>query len=695
VGRTIRSLIKWGFAAVAVAACCAGGAAISSLLRPTVQAVPAEGEGEPEPGAPEQTAKEEGTTEAPEAAAEPGRFDRLLRDGRYSEALAAADYLREKTEGIARDAFDYRVALCQEVLSRRDEAIDGYKAVATRCPGSPAGVAAAIGQARLWLRAGKADQARKLLAALNLRTGRPPLRGHAALADVPDLLAIAMAREVGGDETAGPINLVPTHPIADVAVAPMVAAVKWDAAAVADPGPVPMTLQKTGQRPESWTITTAGRQVAAMDFLNELAEKAGLHVDWSTEARKQAAGRTLTIAAERMPLFELLRSATGVADLCWEMADGKLTFSTFSAASKPARQAAARQALLEAVTTYPDHVLAPVVAVELGNIELAAGNLKEAAGWYERMIRERPRTATVTEAYFNLGLVRARLGERGLARDAFYRVVDGAPTGPLASLAYMHIGKLYLEEANPTLAARALRRVQNHESNALARTRAGLLLSAAELFDDNPRAAHAAIVAVRRNVEEDPFVRPAALLDALSRFRATTDPDLRERAAGDLLASLLAYREEPLLATIGQVLVGQAYRDLALGEEMEAVYQKAMPLVGPALALSMKADLAEHLLATGKKGAAPLLREVAAAPGPRAARAELHLAEIALRLKRPDECLTRCRKTLSIADATTRTDAVRLMGQAYTQKGDHAAAARCFSGRPPAGEGSGEAVTQQ
>jgi tetratricopeptide (TPR) repeat protein len=700
VRRITASLMKWGFGVAALAACCAGGVAVSSFLRTAerpLAAESAEGGGEADGGTSEPVAKEEeGAVNAQENGSDPAHFDRLLLDARLAEAVAAADVLREKTSGAARDALDYRVALCQEILGRPNEAQEGYTALATRCPDSPAGLAAVAGQARIWLHDGKADLARRKLAALLLRTGRPPLRGHSALGDVPELLAVAMAREVCGNETAGPLSLSPTHPAVEAAVPPMVAAVKWEVpAAVAEPPAASATLQKTGSRPESWTVTATARQMAATDFLNDVAKQAGAVADWSTEARKQAAARTLTVSVERVPLLELLRHAAAAADLGWELAEGKLTLSVLSADSTPARKAAVRQALLEAITAYPDHVLAPVVAVELGNIEMSNGKLKEAAGWYERMIRERPRTATVTEAYFNLGLVRARTGERGLARDAFFRVVDRAPTGPLAPLAHLHIGRLYLEEANAALAARALRRVEARETNAVARTRAALLLAAAELFDDNPRAAHAAIADVRRNIEEAPFVRPAALLDALSRYRATTDPSRHERAAGDLLAALLAYREEPLLASIGLVLVGQAYRDLALGEEMAAAYQKAMPAVGAAVALSMKADLAEYLLATGKKGAAPLLREVAAAPGPRAARAELHLAEIALRQKRPDECLTRCRKTLATGDAATSGEAVRLMGQAYTQKGDHAAAARCFAGRPPVAEGAGEAVTQQ
>lgn len=694
MGRTIGRLARWALALVAVACCCAGGAALSRWLRPATPAPVGESEPVAEAPATEAVAPEPAAPEDPNESART-RLDRLLIDGRYADALTAANRLREQTEGAARDALDYRIALCLEVRGRWDEAVDAYGALAGRCPDTPAGVAAAAGQARLWLRAGKVDRARRTLAAVLLRTGRAPLRNHAALGDVAPLLALALAREVCPSEKPAPGNAATAVASIEVAVPAAVAAVKWDAPApTADAVPAPVAVNKPGTKPDSYTVSAVARQAAAFDLLNDVAEKAGLKTQWSPEARKQASAASLTVAADAEPLPELLRAAAAAVDLGWELASGTITFSVSSAAPAAARQAVARRALIESATANPEHPLAPVIAVELGNLEVAAGRLQEGSGWYERLIRERPRSAAATEAYFNLGLVRARTGDRPLAREAFFRALDRNPNGPLAGLAYLHVGRLYLEEGNPALSARALRRTEATGANALLRTSAALLSAAAELLDDNPRAAHAAIAGAGLGIAEEPYVRPAALLDALCRYRACADPERKERAAGDLLAALLAYHEEPLLGSVGLVLAGQAYRDLSLGDEMSALYQKATPGVGPGLALSMKADIAEHMLASGKKGAGALLREVAAGSGPRAVRAELQLAEIDLKMKRTDECLARCRKVLSSGDSTTNVAAVRCMGQAYTQKGDHAAAARCFAGKPPVDDATAAAGAQ-
>ncbi len=692
--RIIGVLAKWGIAVALLAACAAGGVALSGLLRPAAPAGPGEGEAAAETKTPEQAEGSEATSEAAIAASgDPTRFDRLLTDGRFAEALTAAGGLREKVGAAGRDALDYRVAVCLEALGRTDEATTAYEAVAGRAGDTPAGVASVAGLARLRLRLGKVALARKQLADLLLRAARPPLSGYPALGDAAHLLAVAMAREAGTELVPAPGNFAAAHPVAEVAVAPAVAAVKWDAPAQAPPPVgVPTVVIKEGPGPEAWAVTAGARQTAALDFLNDLAQKAGLEAGWSPEARKEVTGQSLTVAAEHSPFAELLRSAAASLDLVYEVKDGKLSFST-SPPGSAARQVAAKRALLEVATAYPEHPLSLVVAVEAANLEMAAGRVKEAAGAYDRLIRERPRAA-LTEAYYNLGLARARMYERGLARDAFFRVADRDPSGRLAPLAFLHIGRLYAEDANPALAARALRRVQNGESGILERTSAALLLAAAELLDDNPRAAHAAIAAVQNRAGEEPFNRPAALLDALARHRAITDPERRQHAAGDLLEALLAYREEQLLGAVGLMLAGQAYRDLDLGDEMAAMYERAQPRVSSTLAMAMKADVAEHLMASGKKGAVPLLRTVAASTGPWAVRAQLRLAELALRDKRPDECLKLCQKVLSSADAAAAGDATRLMGQAYTQKGDHASAARCFAGKPPGTAPASASVTQ-
>ena len=78
------------------------------------------------------------------------------------------------------------------------------------------------------------------------------------------------------------------------------------------------------------------------------------------------------------------------------------------------------------------HPLAPIIYVQLGNLEARAGQAQAAVTWYEQLLQENEQTpvgrqAGLIEANYNLGLVQHRLGNEQAARRAFYRVVDLAP----------------------------------------------------------------------------------------------------------------------------------------------------------------------------------------------------------------------------------------------------------------------------
>jgi tetratricopeptide (TPR) repeat protein len=334
--------------------------------------------------------------------------------------------------------------------------------------------------------------------------------------------------------------------------------------------------------------------------------------------------------------------------------------------------------------TYPDHPLIAAAYLEMGNLEAAAGKWPEAVNWYERLLRDLPRSAAATEAYYNLGLARQQLGEGEAARNSFYWVVDRAPGHRLTPLAYLHVGRLHLEEGDAQGAVRPLRRAVTPMPGWGTRAAAALLLAAASLLSDNPRAAHATLVEFREEFGQEPYRGVAAFLDALACYRAVPDPGRAARQAQDLLTALLALKEDPVLGPVGRLLAGQAYRDLGMGDRMAALFEKAAAQVRGPLLLAMNADLAEYLYASGQRPAARQRFEaLAAATGPHALRAEMRLAELDVLDRQPDECLKRCRKLLRENRAADVPALLRLMGKAYDQKGEYGRAARCYAGQVP------------
>jgi tetratricopeptide (TPR) repeat protein len=189
----------------------------------------------------------------------------------------------------------------------------------------------------------------------------------------------------------------------------------------------------------------------------------------------------------------------------------------------------------------------------------------------------------------------------------------------------------------------------------------------------------------RELVDEENYRPAAAFLDTLSRFRAAVDRRQRQREAGDLLAALLAVRDDPLLGYGGMILAGQAFQELGMREEMMRNYEKVLPYLRGPLASELSLSLAEAYWAADKrKSAVNLYRKLlATAPSSGARRARLRLAEIALAEKNPQDCLKGCRELLQERSGVDVAAVLRLMAIAYDQLGQRDKAIRCLSGELP------------
>jgi hypothetical protein len=136
---------------------------------------------------------------------------------------------------------------------------------------------------------------------------------------------------------------------------------------------------------------------------------------------------------------------------------------------------------------------------------------------------------------------------------------------------------------------------------------------------------------------------------------------------------------------VGPLLVGHAYRDLDQSDDMIAVYTRALPGVKGAVAAEMGYEVAEDLYRHEKYQAARKVYLPIAGPGGGkwAALAELKLADIALREKRPKEALETCRRLLGEKQPVKRETVLLLMSRAYEDLGEYRKAAHCLEGKVP------------
>src|SRR5262249_8065098 len=132
--------------------------------------------------------------------------DRLMREGRYDQALKVYDPLAATASGALRDALQYRVGLCYEGLGRADPAFAAYRVVAGHTENPRARAAAEIGQARVLLRTHKPAEAKDLLYGLVLRSGSPELKDQPCVGDARYLIALLLSQQALKTEKPGPLS---------------------------------------------------------------------------------------------------------------------------------------------------------------------------------------------------------------------------------------------------------------------------------------------------------------------------------------------------------------------------------------------------------------------------------------------------------------------------------------------------------
>lgn len=640
------------------------------------------------------------------------RGDELAREGRYDLALAVYKPAADAAPAPLRPAFLYRMGLCLEGLGRPEGALKTYQELAAQHGEGPAVLAPTeLGQARVFLRKGKVNEAKGLLCPLLLRSGQPALKDKPYLTDAHYLLALALAVEASPGEPPGPLSDgLATYTAADWHVD---AAFDWmpiprESAKPKEgdsgtPGATPakeerdfVAVVQPGPSAEASTLRASLPPGPLTAVVQRLAGAAQLkEPTWTDTARRAAADRNAEARFENLTLADALLALTEPLGLVAQLDGNQLRIVSEGELPDKERNAlrAARAARLlnRAVAAHPEHPLAAAARMELAGLDARAGRWEDAAGKYEALYRDLRRSPVQLEASYNLGVLRMRQGRLAEARAAFYRVIDRNKSHELAGLAYLQIGRCHLQESDADHAVTPLRRALATTQAPAARPAAAAALAVAYLLTNNPRLASAVLVDNRDLLAQEPYRPAAEFLHAYARYLTAPSGRPSSHDAGEVLASLWALSEDRLpsedrvLGPAGALLVGRAYRDLGQTNEMVIVYRKLLPTLKGPLAEEMAYAVAEEYLARDRRdSAAQLYAVLARGEGSKlAGTAKLRLAEIALQEKKPTDALALCRKLIDEKQPVNRTALLSLMGQAYEMAGDHRRAARCFAGEVP------------
>ena len=625
------------------------------------------------------------------------RGDTLVREGRYQTAFEGYRYLIGDIESSGQATVLYRIALCSEQIGKWDEALKCYRHVARISPESVIFAACQVGEARTYIRQSRLPEAKALLWDVFLKSGEPALRNHPLVGETCYLLGCLLTTEAVPSEPF--LSLATTRRpsiLADWSPEPCIAWIAPTADVAnhgADSPPELPKIRRIGPRFDDLLCSFSTRDALVRDSVTRLASSAGLRLKWSERAQQRAEARKITIVVEEARLAEVLSAVSDLVGLVWKVTGTDLSFVDDEEPSvdelSSYRAALAKRVLREAVQSFPGSSMSLPGFLDLGNLEFTAGNLSEACGWYERLIRETPQSTAKLEAYYNLGIARRRLNQRTAARQAFYRVVDQRRGHELEALAYLQVAHAHLQDYEFDQAIRPVRRSVSEGVGTPVQPLAALTLAAAYLLTKNPRAANTALVESRGQLLEPRYRVMTSFLDALARYRCVVEQRAGQREASELLSAVWAARRSDVLGPIGQLLMGQAYQELGLADQMAELYQDVLPKARGPIASEMTCTLAEYFLATDEYGRAePLLVFLANANDPRwAPRAYLRLAELAFRQGHPKDCLKWGGRLTADPAAKQFPRVLHLMGQAYEKLGEYDRAAKCFSGEWPTHDG--------
>jgi tetratricopeptide (TPR) repeat protein len=616
-----------------------------------------------------------------------GRGDDLLRQGRYEQALAVYQSQMQDAKDERPDTLEFRIALCLEGLGKSDKALAACRTVSTRNTGS-AGVVAHLGMARLHIARGEFSAAANLLYPFLLQAQRLP-SDSPALAEAQYMLALALAFQVSPRKKPGALHEGLSLP----------ALTDWNPHRHLDWLTSPAARPAEAKTQETFSIQGANNKATAQilqaslpaaplaTLIDRLIVAGNLQPDWTVQARKAVDGRTAALDLSHRPLLDAIQALAEPHGLICQLKDGTVQIRTTAEISEQGQAdhqvAVAERALRSVIVDHPGHPWAAHAYLALGNFDAAARRVPEALAWFERILNEAPRSRLVIEASYNRGLLLAKQGHVGEARKALFRIVDQSPGHELAPIAYLRIGRMALEEGDAAQAISLLRRAEAFAAGSDSHPLAVLMLAAAYAATDSPQEANTLLEKYRPAMKKEPIRQTAAFLAAYAQYRDAALRKQLRREAHDLHAALLGLREEALLGPFGKVLLGMAYRDLAMWDHAVKTYESALAQGEGPLREEMAFSLGEALIEANRPGdAVRYLTPLAEGKSRWAPSAELKLATIDLHARRYADSRNRCRKLLQ-NPTLDRKLVLAIMGQAFDGLGDHQQAARCFAGQIP------------
>ena len=615
-------------------------------------------------------------------------IDSLIAAGRYNIAMPACDRLAETGHWSGSLELMFRRALLMERFRALEDAQHQYMQMLDLGGDERLLAAARLGQARCLLELGRVEAARMLLYSQLLRTGQLTSATGETLHACAQLLGIDVQPAAGN-----PLDdSVIIHQVSKPDDAQLLKSYRVAADPVAPLADGIHVLDHFNDQPDSIQIESHFAAATVMDVLNHLMKVLEYTTVMDETAMQTFKARSITISVRDMNLAIFLDAMLEPSGYTWSVEAKQLQVRSLSALSRTELQELRiRQAgriCRTALALFPDRPEALATYMVLGNVSFWTGQDSDAVSSYRELERRADGRDPGFAVRFNLGKAYLRLNQRKEAREAFYRVIDTAHGQAIQAVAYAYVGRLFMEDGLPENATRELARGLTFASTPEVRRACIETLAAAYLIEGNAMAANQTLMDNRDVIqEEEPTRSHTAFISALARTRAAAGETDLLRRKRELTASLANVVPSRFFGSMGYYLIGQAFTELELVDQMEAVYGEGIAATQPhVLRTKMMFDVANHIYESGRWSELDKwFTEFEANGTPEGIRwSRLRRAEIAYKSGRYDECLDRCYDAMLIelTDDDKRL-ILTLMGKIFERRSDYYKAALCFAGMVP------------
>ncbi len=623
------------------------------------------------------------------------RADRYLVAGNYPQALENY-YDFEKFAGESGSAILLREAFCCEMQSRFDRAEEKYYNAISRASGESHRLIGIAGLARCLSKKGNRRDALDMLAEQNLKIDHFVGLPDEVRAQIVYQFAKVLEMYAVGDQ----VDLTLSNSVAFENIVPKT---EVFLNTIDDPGIVTQSTTSKAdlkltilQRPsESLTVISAAMsaKLEPIDILlGHIAAEADQTLLMSEQAQLAISNRSRTIELQSTPLSSVLDQLLAPLGLVWFQVDSELHIvSQQEVDPKVAPRQfwfdTAHRAYRRFEIAFDDDRRRHASMLSRANMSLIQNQLDAASNQYQELTQVQPIGEVLAKLFFNSAKLNLLLDRKDNANRLLYLAVDQTQIPEIQASGFCLLGESLLSSGDLEASIKISRRGLATAINDKQKRMASLNLARAYLLNDDPFMANKQLFDNREFYADTKSKSVASILGAYARFIGVRDENGIRLARNRLLSAVTMVPEKNYQMFVDAYMAGLAYERMGFREK--AVDKLLLSLTLPGVGSWKRQILFEMGVLQSRlerPSESAIAFEAVIQPEDDAWNrlAMEKLAKIYLDSGQPQKCIDVCKKLWVLPLAEPRKKSVlQILGDAFSEKGEHYTAALCFAGMVP------------